>query len=345
DLNGNISTFAGNGSSVTSGDGGQATNAGLPGPQRITLDPAGNLYIAQIDGRIRKVTPNGIISTFAQNLAGPLGMAFDASGNLLVCEQNFSHIVSIAPDGTRTVIAGNGTNGFADGPATTKAMFSRPVAIDTDPAGNIYVADLDNARIRKISNGIVTTIAGAARSPGEGGAASDARLNFPQGIIVDAPGNLYIADTQNNRVRKVTPSGAISTVAGNGHLGFSQDGTPAPSAFAFFPNAVAISPQGELVVGEGTRIFRIGLDGTHSTIAGTGFSGSSGDGGPATLATLNYVIAITYDAAGNLYLAEQTRVRRVSPSGTITAFAGNGQPGNSGDGGQATGANLTSIRG
>src|SRR5262249_4994224 len=152
DLNGNISTFAGNGSSVTSGDGGQATNAGLPGPQRITLDPAGNLYIAQIDGRIRKVTPNGIISTFAQNLAGPLGMAFDASGNLLVCEQNFSHIVSIAPDGTRTVIAGNGTNGFADGPATTKAMFSRPVAIDTDPAGNIYVADLDNARIRKISN-------------------------------------------------------------------------------------------------------------------------------------------------------------------------------------------------
>src|SRR4029077_3570076 len=122
----------------------------------------------------------------------PMGMVFDGNGNLIVCEQNFSRIVSVAPNATESEIAGHGANGFADG-AASRAMFSRPVAVDIDPNGNIYVADLDNARIRRIAGGQVTTIAGVGAFTGDGASSTDAFLNYPQGVVTDAAGNLYIA--------------------------------------------------------------------------------------------------------------------------------------------------------
>jgi uncharacterized protein (TIGR03437 family) len=347
DANGIITTVAGNGNITTSGDNGAATNAGVPFPNGLTVDLAGNLYISQGDGRVRKVTPAGIISTLAQNINGPAGMTVDGNGNILLCEQLGDRILSINPNnGNVTVVAGNNLTGFADGVAS-RAMFSGPTSIDIDPAGNLYVADTNNGRIRKISNGTVTTIAGIGAYTGDGGPATAARLNFQQGVTTDSAGNLYIADTQNNRIREVTPDGTITTIAGNGGEGFSKDGTPAATGFVFNPQSVAISPQGNIVFPDlfANRIRQVNADGTFQTIVGVGFSGSSGDGGNATLATINNPQAMAYDSAGNLYFAEPTRVRKVSTSGIITAFAGNGQFGYSGDGAPATGANFMAIRG
>jgi uncharacterized protein (TIGR03437 family) len=347
DASGIISTIAGNGSNGTSGDGGPAVNAGLAFVNGLTLDQTGNIYISQGDGRIRKITANGVISTLAQKLNGPAGMVEDATGNILVCEQLGDRILSVNPNnGNITVVAGNNFTGFADGPAA-RAMFSGPTGIDIDPAGNVYVADRDNGRIRKISGGNVSTIAGFGPFTGDGGPATAARLNFQQGVTTDASGNLYIADNQNNRIRKVTPGGIISTIAGNGSIGFSPDGAVAAGGFVVNPQAVVLDPQGNVVYPEGfsNRVRRVNADGTLQTIAGTGFSGSTGDNGPATSATFNSLQIILYDSAGNLYIVEQTRVRKVDTKGIITAFAGTGQAGNSGDGGPATSATFTAIRG
>ena len=265
---------------------------------------------------------------------------------------------------TINTIAGNGTPGFSgDGGTATSAqinILSAPgenagLAIDIN--GNVYFADLWNNRIRKISTtGNITTVAGSGITgttssySGDGGQATDAKINFPNGVAVDGSGNIYIADTHNHRIRKVNASGVITTVAGNGAGAFGGDGGPATAAKLNFPVGVALDGSGNIYITDGAnnRIRKVNPSGIISTVAGNGTGGFTGDGGPATAAELLLHGSLTQqsgnvfvDASGNLYITDawNNRVRKVNSSGTISTFAGGGTSG-LGDGGQATAASV-----
>jgi sugar lactone lactonase YvrE len=250
--------------------------------------------------------------------------------------------------GTITTVAGNGTPGFSgDGGPATNARLAYPTGVAVDAAGNLYIADRLNSRVRKVStSGTITTVAGdgSAGFSGDGGPATNAQLAGPYGVAVDAAGNLYIADFQNSRVRKVSTSGTITTVAGDGSFGFSGDGGPATNAQLAGPNGVAVDAAGNLYIADinNHRVRKVSTSGTITTVAGNGTPGFSGDGGPATNARLRPPTGVAVDAAGNLYIADifNQRVRKVSTSGTITTVAGTGIYGFSGDGGPATNARL-----
>jgi sugar lactone lactonase YvrE len=309
-----ISSVAGNGTAGFSGDGGAATSAELTDPYGVAVDSAGNLYIADLNNnRIRKVA---------------------------------------AGTGVITTVAGNGTGSFSgDGAAATSAELKGPSGAAVDSAGNLYIADLSNNRIRKVaaSTGVITTVAGngTAGFSGDGGAAASAELLSPWGVAVDSAGNLYIADSGNDRIRKVAAStGMITTVAGNGALGFSGDGGPATSAELYAPRGVAVDSTGNLYIAESSnqRIRKVAAGtGIITTVAGNGTAGFSGDGGAATSAELDSPWSVAVDSAGNLYIAESfySHIRKVTASnGIITTVAGNGTAGLSGDGGAATSAEL-----
>lgn len=466
-----ISTVAGNGTFGYSGDGGPATQAQLRGPQGIGLDGAGNLYIADGGNNVvRKVDTAGVITTVAGNPSAPFGgnfgdggpatsanigfvqgLAVDTSG-ILYLTDSYGHVRQVNLVGIISTLAGNGLSGNTGdgGPATAAAIgsgrglllsgsslylstqssvwwidlsaglihlvsgpsvvpgfsgdggpvsaagFNQPFGMELDSQGNLFIADSGNNRIREISAGtqIITTTAGGYI--GDGSKATDASLNFPtlgNHIAFDSLGNLYIADTGNNRVRKVSPKGTITTFAGSGTSGYSGDGGLAASAQLSAPSAVGADPFGNVfILDNGNGVVRkvdssgtittlqpsgilsfgpyvfdqgVGLtvdsagnvyfpDGftvvwkvdtsNHATIvAGQLFAFSdSGDGGPATQATLFFPQSVTVDASGNLYIAEwlSHRVRRVDTAGVITTVAGNGTPGFAGDGGPATAANL-----
>src|ERR1035437_6506014 len=353
---GTITTVAGNGNSGFSGDGGPATSASLKFPAGVAVDSAGNLYIAEPSNyRVRKVS-GGTITTVAGNgnpgnsadggpatsaSISPFGVAVDSAGNLYIADPFRIRKVS---GGTITTVAGNGAYRFSgDGGPATSALLNIPEAVAVDSAGNLYIADLDNYRVRKVTHGTITTVAGNG-SPGfsgDGGPATLASLSQPTGVAVDSAGNLYIADPNNQRVRKVS-GGTITTVAGNGNAsgGFSGDGGPATSASLDNPGAVAVDSTGNLYIADylNHRVRKVS-GGTITTVAGNGNYGFSGDGGPATSASVNpYRVAV--DSAGNLYIAElNNRIRKVS-GGTITTVAGNGNFDSSGDGGPATSASL-----
>jgi uncharacterized protein (TIGR03437 family) len=360
-----ISTVAGNGSQRFSGDGGPATAASLNKPSGLAVDAAGNLYIADFNNhRIRKVSPSGIISTVAGNGTGgfsgdggpatsasldyPLGVAADAAGNLYMADSGNNRIRKVSPSGTISTVVGNGTSGFSgDGGPATSASLLDPSGVALDAAGNLYIADSRNNRIRKVSpSGIIGTVAGNGpyKFAGDGGPAPSAFLNVPTGLAVDAAGNLYIADYYSNRIRKVNPSGIISTVAGNGAYKFAGDGGPATSASLSYPHDVAVDAAGNLYIADtgNNRVRKVSPSRIISTVAGNGTWGFSGDGGPATSASLYGPSAVALDASGNLYIADwvNNRIRKVSPSGIISTVAGNGVAGFSGDGGPATSASL-----
>jgi sugar lactone lactonase YvrE len=261
--NGVITTVAGNGTAGFSGDNGPATSAQLYFPEGVALDSAGNLYITDAGNRrIRKVT-NGVITTLAGNgtlgfsgdngpatsaqLAGPEGLAVDSAGNLYIADVTNQRIRKVS-NGVITTVAGGGSSGLGDnGPATSAQVIPAGVAVDS--AGNLYIADFGNGRIRKVSNGVITTVAGGGSSGlGDNGPATSAQLSGPSGVAVDAGGNLYIADYDNFRIRKVT-NGVITTVAGNGTMpGFSGDNGPATSAQFGFPESVAVDSAGNVYV-------------------------------------------------------------------------------------------------
>jgi sugar lactone lactonase YvrE len=245
----------------------------------VTLDSIGNLYIA--DGgndRIRKVTPSGIIST----------------------------------------VAGNGTAGYSgDGGMATSAQLNNPAGMAIDPVGNLYIADFLNSVIRKVTpSGIISTVAGNGTYgySGDGGQATAAKLGYPVDMAVDSEGNLYIADWGNNRIRKVTPSGIISTVAGNGGFYFSGDDGPATSAGLTSAQGIAIDSIGNLYIGDYTRVRKVTPLGIISTVAGKGTDGYSGDGGHATDAQIFDAWGIAVDSIGNLYIADRHnfRIRKCS---------------------------------
>ena len=315
---GTITTIAGTNTAKNpfggfSGDGGPATSALLDYPSAVAVDAKGNVYIADsANQRVRKVSPSGTITTIA--------------GSGQCCP------------------VGDG------GPATSAGLY-KPRGVAVDRQGNLYIADPEVNRVRKVSPaGTITTFAGGDMPgfSGDGGPATSARLSDPWGVATDGRGNVYIGDTGNQRVRKVSPSGTITTIAGNGKSGYSGDGSRATSARMFSPHGVAVDAKGDVYIADNGnfRVRKVSPSGTITTIAGNGRSGYSGDGGRATSARLFPPSGVAVDAKGDVYIAESTdHLRAVSPSGTITTIAGSGRSGYSGDGGPPTKAELWDARG
>ncbi len=222
-------------------------------------------------------------------------------------------------------------------PTTTIVALSSPTAVAVDRAGNLYIADFGNARILKMAaaTGLVTTVAGTGIDgfSGDGGAATSAAMAFPRGVAVDEAGNVYIADSNNSRIRKVTvATGVITTVAGTGARAFSGDGGPATRAALSSPTGVAVDGAGNLYIADyhNSRIRKVAATGVITTVAGTGRWGFSGDGGPATSAALASPWGVAMDGAGNLYIADHhnSRIRLVTaPTGLITTVAGTARSG------------------
>ena len=294
------------------------------------------------------------ISTYATpGTTGANGLAFDASGNLYYSWVAEAKIIKVSPSGTTTTIAGNGNFGFAgDGGPATSATLMTPAGVAVDSAGNVYFSDSGNHVIRKISTtGIISTFAGkpqVAGLPVENVPATGSPLNQPGDLQFDSSGNLYVADDGNNRVRKITPGGVITTVAGNGNVSFSGDNGQATSAGTRGPLNVAIDAQGNLYISENdARVRKVATNGIITTFAGNGTRNFSGDGGPATAATIRNPIGIGVDRFGNVYFADNGngRVRKVDAAGIITTYAG--IDGNAstplGDGGPATSAYLGAV--
>ena len=365
DSAGTITTIAGTGEQGFGGDGGPATQARLNYPYGVAVDGAGNLYIAdQYNNRIRRVDSTGTITTIAgtekRGFSGdggpaiqaplflPTGVAVDGAGNLYIADQYNHRIRKVDSTGTITTIAGTGERRFGgDGGPAIQAQLDEPTGVVVDGAGNLYIADLANHRIRKVdSTGTITTIAGTGERGfgGDGGPATQARLNYPYGVAVDGAGNLYIADLANHRIRKVDSTGTITTFAGTGERGFGGDGGPAIQAQLDAPSGVAVDEAGNLYIADwsNARIRKVDGTGAITTIAGTGERGFGGDGGPATQAQLDDPTGVAVDGAGNLYIADQYnhRIRRVDSTGTITTIAGTGELGFGGDGGPAIQAQL-----
>jgi sugar lactone lactonase YvrE len=375
-----IGTFAGTGTADALGDSGPAAAADLNYPMGVAMDTAGNLYIADSgNNRIRKVTSGGVISTVAGTgaasfggddaaatqalLARPTGVAIDADGNILIADSANQRIREITTDGNIHTVVGNGIQGFSgDGGPAVSAELNTPLAIGLDSTANLYIVDSFNFRIRKatpatilaatsttattITSGTITTIAGngTAGFGGDGGPATSAQLYLPAGLTVDSAGNLFIADYVNRRVRKVTSSGVISTVAGTGMEGFGGDGGPAASALFHLPTSVAVDSTGNLYIADSSnsRVRKVTAGGVISTAAGSGNKGFSGDGGQATSAGLDSPVGVAVDASGNLFIADYAgqRIRKVSPGGVISTVAGNGTQGYGGDGAPAAAAEL-----
>ncbi len=357
-----ITTVAGNGTCCFSGDGGPATSAQVVAVG-VAVDRGGNLLIAD-SVRIRRVSPSGIISTVPGSESLPAsgnrgvawGVAVDGAGNVLVAA--LGAILRISPSGTVTTVAGGLPGGgfSGDGGPATSARLSGALSVAADDAGNFFIAEAGDGRIRRVSTGgMISTVAGNGTGvlgvsyfSGDGGPAPSAELNHPSSVAVDGSGNLFIADSGNNRIRKVTASGIISTVAGNGTAGFSGDGGPAVNAQLNYPRELAVDGAGNLFFGDaGVRVRKISVSGIISTVAGTGlrdFPVGIVDGGPAISAALGFVTGIAVDKSGNLFIADlgYNRIRKVSADGLITTVAGGGgSSGPSGDGGPATKAQLS----
>ena len=359
-----ISTVAGNGTPTFSGDGGPATRASLQLPLGLAADQDGNLFVA--DGssyRLRKVASSQTITTVAGNgafrrsgdggpavsatLNLPTSVALDAAGNIYVVEISGNRVRKITPFGVISTFAGAGTQGYAgDGGPATAALLTRPYFVAVDPAGNVLIADSGNFRIRKVTSaGIITTVVGTGRAgyDGDGGPATAASINYTSAVAFDSAGNMYLADSGNNVIRKVDTRGTITTVAGNGQAGFSGDGGLATQATLNSPFAVAVGPGGNLYISDegNLRVRMVNSAGVISTIAGNGRPGYSGDGGPPWEASFSSMDDIKLDASGNIYLATgDNAVRMIGTDGTVSTVAGTGLPGLSGDGGPATRAQL-----
>jgi uncharacterized protein (TIGR03437 family) len=348
---GTITTFAGTGFSGFSGDNGPAANAQLEYPGGVALDGSGNLLIADSgNNRIRKVSANGTIMTVAgdgtSELTGPRDIAVDATGNIFVDESAISFtalersgdfsggivgagfiglfyapppeisvIRKISAAGTISTVAGTSGSGlYGVGGAAANAMFGSVQGVAADGSGNLFIADPDDNSVLKISaSGVVTIAAGNGTYgfSGDGGLPTSAELASPVAVAVDGSGNLFIADSYNGRIRKVTPGGNIMTVAGNGNAGYAGDGGQALNAEIARPVGVAVDTAGNIFILDSTNavVRKVATNGIITTLPGNG--------------TLNNPMGIAVDTAGDVFLADtyNSAVRKVSASGTATTVA------------------------
>jgi len=339
---GTVTAVAGTGRQGFSGDGGPATKAQLSYPFAVTIDAQGAILIGD-STRIRTVALGGRIATIAGTgtagfsgdggpatgamLSSTNALAVDQDGTLYIADANNGRIRSVGPDG---IIHSIGAINGDGGPALTAAL-AGPAGLAFDTKGNLYVAERDGGRVRRIDQmGRISTVAGngVAGFVGDGGPAVQAELNQPTAVAVDKEGNLFIADSKNNRVRRVDSQGRITTAAGTGTIGFAGDGGPAGMAQLNEPSGVGVDREGRLLVAD-TRnncVRRIDGKGVIETIAGhkTDRGGFAGDGGRATAALLSSPEGLAVDASGNLFVADSGngRVRRVDAQGIIATVAG-----------------------
>jgi sugar lactone lactonase YvrE len=367
-----ITTVAGGGPNEVA-----ALSANLASPKGLALDAAGNLFIAdRTQQRIFKVNPSGRLAvaagdgsalheiicvttpcpTFAYStptsLNSPWGVAVDGAGALLVADSYSNRIRRVDPaTGEITTVAGTGLYGFdGDGGPATQASLARPIGLLLDGAGNLFIADLDNSRVRRVdAAGNITTVAGNGiqRASGDGGPAVDASV-YPTALALDPAGNLLIADGGNSSVRRVdAATGIITTVAGGNGDGFSGDGGPAVNAQLRWPSGISLDAAGNLLIADtgNQRIRRVDREtGVIVTIAGDGIARFAGDNGPAILASLNQPTGLATNSRGDLYISDGSnfRVRRLdAATGFIVTVAGNGSNYFSGDEGPARNARLT----
>ncbi len=373
-----IIRFAGTGQAGYAGDHGPAADALLNGPMGLTVDANGSLFVADTNNHvIRKIAPDGTISTVAgvgysgyshdgaaateAHLNTPEGVAVDANGDLFIADTYNNRIRVVHPDGIIETYVADGYPGYSgDGGAAAQATLFLPTDVAIDSAGNLYIADLGNNRIRRVAGGTINTLAGTSRgSLVVGEAAVAVRLNGPSGIAVDPSGNVYFTQGSfgsgsglqlgDNLVWKVTPEGVVAIAAGNALNSFSGDFGPAVMAQLDEPRGAALDAAGNLYFADtkNHRIRKISPGGTITTVAGNAVPGFAGDGGPATLALLNEPTDVALDSAGNLFIADtgNDRVRMVFPNGVIGTVAGNGNAAFYGDGSRAIVASLNSPRG
>jgi sugar lactone lactonase YvrE len=288
----------------------------------IAIGGGTDLTVAGGDGGDRDGIPAPVAT-----LAAPHGIAI-LDGRLYIADRDHARVRSVSADGTIGTVAGTGRVGpLGDlGPAIGARLW-QPTGVAVGPDGSLFIADVAGHRVRRVDpGGTISTVAGSGAPGfgGDGGPAIEAGLSGPSGVAVGADGSLYIADRDNDRVRRVDPGGMISTVAGSGTPGFGGDGGPAVAAALASPAAVAVGPDGSLYVADtgNHRIRRVGADGVIGTVAGDGRARSGGDGLPAVQASLNAPAGLCVAAGGELYVADTGNglVRRVDAGGTITSL-------------------------
>jgi Abnormal spindle-like microcephaly-assoc'd, ASPM-SPD-2-Hydin/Galactose oxidase, central domain len=374
--NNTINTIIGSGAYGFAGDGGPALNASLTNMFQLAVDAGGDVWVTDYwNNRIRYYSNTAGIPSFqtlttvvgngsvydggpatSASLYQPRSPNLDASGNLYITDTYNNRIREVNTSGTISTVAGNGIpcdfpqDTCGDGGQATAASFYVPRSVFFDNSGNLIILDTYDNRVRKVVNGVVTTIAGTgdADFTGDGGAASAATFRKPWNGGVDAAGNIYILDAFNNRVRKIdATTGNISTVAGSGAVGcgaggYSGDGGPATSATLNCPIGLDVDAAGDLYISDYYNFVIRKVDAKTqviTTIVGTpGTAGYTGDGGPATSATLSYADRVSVNGAGNLFISDAGNnvIRRVTAAtGIIETFAGSGAYGFGGDGGPA----------
>ncbi len=322
---GQVSTLAGSGTTGSDNGTGTAASFGMMGG--VAVDSSGNVYVADtFNFLIRKITPAGVVTTFAgsgvtgsadgtgtaASFTAPFGIAVDSSGNVYVADTFSNLIRKITPAGVVTTFAGGGGSGAvgsgADDGTGTAASFNAPFGIAVDSSGNVYVADSMNNLIRKITPaGVVTTLAGGGGSGAVGSGADDgtgtaASFSSPYGIALDSSDNVYVADSVNNLIRKITPAGVVTTLAGSGGFG-ADNGTGAAASFDT-PTSIAVDSSGNVYVADmmNDLIRKITPDGVVTTLAGSSTFGDTD--GIGTAASFNIPYGIAADSSGNLYVSD-----------------------------------------
>ncbi len=359
DTSGNITIFAGTGATGYSGDGGPAIAAQLSYPTGLAIDPNGSIYFGDQNTRIRRVGPDGTISTFAgsnntqalgdggpaisASLVFPGGLAVTSDGSVYVSDSGHFLVRKITPDGTINTVAGGGPS-IQNGPALLTYL-AAPYGLAVDAQGDIIIAARIGRQVFVLNpGGGITALAGTDPTiyQPNGAAATTVSLLGVYGVAADASGNVYVSDDFDNRVQMIAPNGSFFTFAGD-----SLFGSPFNGGFAYIlgsPWGLSVDPNGNLLVSAGTgeTVFQIAPNGISLTVAGGNLITSTGDGGPAVLASLGTPAGVVSNPLGGFYIADSLNhnVRKVDSLGVITTYAGKGTPGYSGDNGPATAALL-----